>query len=299
MSPEDFVAHFFEQSPLPGALRQPLGGASFFIRRIEESIQDIHFPKEGLRLTHYEVFLFTSGHCTLFYNLNEIHQQAGQIRFSAPGALSRIQAIAPEVRGYYLFFDDAFIQLASQTNIVAQLPFFFFNNHPILHPAPVVLEGWCALCEHLIRLSAAPNDPAQSKIISTYLVAFLLECKALFKEAPSSKTEGTAAARITRQFFEALLNDLSYNNKVQEIATSIGISPKHLTKSIKHTTGFPPTHFIKKALSLEAQILLQETDDSISEIAYTLGFEDVSYFIRFFKKNTQQTPAAYRSLAQS
>ena len=45
---------------------------------------------------------------------------------------------------------------------------------------------------------------------------------------------------------------------------------------------------------IEAQRLLTHTSQSIKEIGFQLGFEDPSYFVRFFRKHTGQTPVAFR-----
>jgi len=48
-------------------------------------------------------------------------------------------------------------------------------------------------------------------------------------------------------------------------------------------------------LILEAKRMLLHSDDSIKEIAFQLGFEDASYFNKFFKRLTLQTPLQYRT----
>ncbi|MEO0734439.1 MAG: helix-turn-helix domain-containing protein, partial [Bacteroidota bacterium] len=51
---------------------------------------------------------------------------------------------------------------------------------------------------------------------------------------------------------------------------------------------------IKERLVLEAKGELIQTDRTVKEIAHRLGYEDVSYFIRFFRKNTGRTPQDFR-----
>ena len=79
-----------------------------------------------------------------------------------------------------------------------------------------------------------------------------------------------------------------------EYAELLNITPKHLTRSIKQSTGNTPMDFIQKMLILEAKVLLKETNHSVSEIAYQLSFEDTAYFNRFFKQHTGIAPASFR-----
>lgn len=56
------------------------------------------------------------------------------------------------------------------------------------------------------------------------------------------------------------------------------------------------TELIAETLTLEAKVLLYQPSISISEISFVIGFEDPSYFGRFFKKQTGQTPTEYRRI---
>ena len=51
-------------------------------------------------------------------------------------------------------------------------------------------------------------------------------------------------------------------------------------------------------LILEAKVLMQNNNMSVSEIAFEIGIEDVSYFGRFFKKHTGFTPTEYRKMIE-
>ncbi len=69
---------------------------------------------------------------------------------------------------------------------------------------------------------------------------------------------------------------------------------QYLNERVKNDTGIPVTKHIQRALLIEAKKQLLYTDHSINEIGMTLGFEDTSYFIRFFRKLTKKTPGEFR-----
>lgn len=58
--------------------------------------------------------------------------------------------------------------------------------------------------------------------------------------------------------------------------------------------GKSASGLIEESLILEAKVLMQKSNMSVSEIAFDIGFEDVSYFARFFKKHTGFAPTQYR-----
>lgn len=297
-STKGFIDTYSEDNEFADKLKQQIPSQEscvFFINRMEEAVKAIKFPKKGVRSNYFEIFLITQGYCNLEYNLQEINQTANQIRFSSPSSLSLVKEISEDIQGYYLFFDDDFIRLSNQMGFLSNLPFFFSSTYPLIELQEETLKHFYYLFEYLIKISKQVNYNVENKISSTYLTAILLESKEMFQEILFANNTSLASQRITQDFFNLLSKSTSYQSKTKDYAEKLNLSSKYFAKSIKITTGFPPSHFIKKSIVLEAKILLKETKDSISEIAYRLGFEDVSYFTRFFKKNTEQTPLAYRA----
>jgi AraC-like DNA-binding protein len=93
-------------------------------------------------------------------------------------------------------------------------------------------------------------------------------------------------ARIEESYTE--LHDVS------AYADLLNISAGHLSESVKQQSGKPAIAHIHERLILEAKRLLFHTEKTIKEIAFELGFEDASYFNRFFKRLTRVTPVEYR-----
>ena len=83
--------------------------------------------------------------------------------------------------------------------------------------------------------------------------------------------------------------------EVGDYASQLNISPGHLSDIVKLQSGKPAVKHIHERLVLEAKRLLFHTNTSLKEIAFDLGFSDASYFNRFFKRETNETPAEYRS----
>ena len=77
-------------------------------------------------------------------------------------------------------------------------------------------------------------------------------------------------------------------------AEKMHISPNYLNKLIRQSLGVSAYDYIRNRIFSEAKVLLRLTDVSIKELAYQLGFQDVNYFIRCFKKVEGLTPGEYR-----
>jgi AraC-like DNA-binding protein len=74
----------------------------------------------------------------------------------------------------------------------------------------------------------------------------------------------------------------------------MNLSPYQLNEISKSTTGKTSSHIINDYIILEAKRFLLVTTSQIKEIAFKLNYDDVSYFIRFFRKHTGYTPEVFR-----
>ena len=87
--------------------------------------------------------------------------------------------------------------------------------------------------------------------------------------------------------------------KVEWYARKMGISVVLLSRYVKKyncDTNITPLKMINNRVFIEAERMLRHSNESVSRIAYHLGFEDDSNFIKFFKKldKKQRTPKQYR-----
>ncbi|WP_300492248.1 response regulator transcription factor [Flavobacterium sp.] len=83
---------------------------------------------------------------------------------------------------------------------------------------------------------------------------------------------------------------------VKYLADKVHLSPNYLTDLLKKETGMNAQDHIHYFLIEEAKSVLLNTNHSVGEIAYSLGFEYPQYFSKLFKIKTGQTPKEYRSL---
>ncbi|MDR6566726.1 Helix-turn-helix domain-containing protein [Chitinophaga ginsengisegetis] len=111
-----------------------------------------------------------------------------------------------------------------------------------------------------------------------------------------------AADRISSLFIELLERQFPIESTQQRLglrtakdyADRLAVHVNHLNKVLKEITGRTTTDIISKRIIQEAKILLKQTDWNISEISYTLGFDDLAHFSNFFKKQTSMAPMAFR-----
>jgi AraC-like DNA-binding protein len=99
---------------------------------------------------------------------------------------------------------------------------------------------------------------------------------------------------FSRFFIQLVENNFSKHHDVASYANMLNISAKALNKRICKYQKCTPNEIIKKRIIMEAKRLLIYTHLSVKEIGYKLGYDDPSYFIRFFSKQVKIAPKTFR-----
>ncbi len=110
-----------------------------------------------------------------------------------------------------------------------------------------------------------------------------------------------ASTRISSAFLELLEQQFPVDSQrpirlryASQFADQLSIHVNHLNRAIKQNLNKTTTQVISERILQEAKILLLEHDLSVTDIAYALGFTEVTHFNNFFKKHTQVSPTKFR-----
>ncbi len=114
--------------------------------------------------------------------------------------------------------------------------------------------------------------------------------------------KGIETYKIEEKFLDDLKsvldkNLIDPNFTADKFCRLMGMSRTQLHRKLKSIAGFSTTEFIRKQRLQLGEVLLRESDATVSEIAYQLGFNSSSYFIKCFKKDYNCTPDEYRNSA--
>ncbi|SDT67038.1 AraC-type DNA-binding protein [Mucilaginibacter mallensis] len=174
-----------------------------------------------------------------------------------------------------------------------------FNN--IYNPPYVLVDASAAaiLNNILEQVKAEMQNPAlaQYELLVSYLKIFLINASRL---KTSQQPDATLAVADTEEpFILQKLKDYieqHYKTKhaVSNYADMLNISPKALAKITKTHFNKTLTNMIAERIIIEAKRELYLTNKTVKEIAYELGYNDESYFSRFFKTNAEVSPQLYR-----
>lgn len=97
-----------------------------------------------------------------------------------------------------------------------------------------------------------------------------------------------------KQILEFIEHNYASPLTLQQLSASVSMSPKYFCRFFSEMTHQTPMEYLNHQRIEQACYQLSTTDDSITEIAYRNGFNDLSYFIRTFKKYKGLTPGQYK-----
>ncbi|GIP39099.1 hypothetical protein J31TS4_23790 [Paenibacillus sp. J31TS4] len=122
------------------------------------------------------------------------------------------------------------------------------------------------------------------------LDALVVWCRELDARAVSGET-----IRLAERMKQYIRNH--YRDKVtkEELGTAIGRTPNHAAAVFKRATGQTISEFVHGHRIRTAEYMLTESSLSVGEIAEFVGYRDVSYFHRLFKRATGRSPSSYLS----
>lgn len=105
---------------------------------------------------------------------------------------------------------------------------------------------------------------------------------------------GNPTHALFMRFRQAVEKDFTNIHTVAGYAEKIGVNSKYLANVVHECSSHTPLQLINDRILLEAKRLLRYSDKKIKDIANDLGYEDPSYFVKFFKRQTGMLPTEFR-----
>ena len=118
-------------------------------------------------------------------------------------------------------------------------------------------------------------------------------CDVLSRYAEVQKNQEARPIRLAKQY----INE-NYNRAIslESVSNHIGFNPAYFSSMFKKSTGQNFMDYVIEIRILNARNLLVQTNQDVADIAAKVGYTDLKYFSRIFKKLTNLTPSEYRKL---
>lgn len=268
----------------------------FFIVRVEEMIRLIKLPVPPTRATTHTFIYLTDGEAVMRIGSDTYTIYRDDCLFVPAGQVFSFSNM--DINQGYLcnFHDDFIIGRLGSKDLLKDFAFLKVWGNPRVHLEPTTSEYVLHLLERIFR-GYNEHGLRNIAIIQSYFIALLCEINSVYQPLVTSQL--TQAVMLTNRFKELLFAHIKTQHHVAEYASLLAITPNHLNKVVKQTTGKSPTQWIDETLMLEAKVLLYQTDLTISAVAMEIGVLDSSYFSRLFKKYEGTTPLQFRKMIET
>lgn len=201
----------------------------------------------------------------------------------------------------FCVFSSDFITKANTGINMDELPIFSPGNIPVFELSESEFQYLRTVFSKM-KKEQASDYTYKYDLIRNYVME-LIHLGQKFQPASVLYPKHSASERVSSLFIELLERQFPIESNGQRIglrtakdfADRLAVHVNHLNKVLKENTGRTTTEVIGNRITQEAKILLKQTNWTVSEIAYCLGFEEVAHFSNFFKKHAQMTPVSFRS----
>jgi len=264
---------------------------SFHIVRIKDYRHRVSFPVSPHRRTAYFFFFLTAGSAKRSKNLSEYDLRANDFYCLPANQITAMEYMSADSRGFYCHFHpEIFNQQQLRVDIERDFPFFDITAEPVVKIGEA--QHFIRLLE-LLHEEYLRNETLRANIISLHLVTLLNEVK--LASDVRHNVVSNAAFRLTQRYKNLLSEGVEHLRRVIDCAKLLEVSPNHLNKCVKETTGKSAHELLVEMRVLQAKVMLKQTDYPIKEIAFRVGGFESSDFTKFFKKSAGVSPSTYRS----
>ena len=250
-----------------------------------------------VRTNFYQVVLPTRSQFGHKLNAFARASTENTLMFGTQGFTASFTNTTP-VDGYAVWFKPDFLQIGSpNVQFLKTFPFFRTSAFPFLPLSDLQVADFVDLYKR-IQYEYQGDHPYRFDVIRSYLTILLLRAKHLYEQSKSevSPAAPSRAVQVTQAFQTLIAQRVLFERRVAAYANQLCITPKHLSESVKATTGKTAHQLIAEQLLLEAKTLLLQTNLSVTEVAHALQFHDPAHFFKFFRSLTGHSPSQFRTL---
>ncbi|WP_253790369.1 AraC family transcriptional regulator [Flavobacterium sp. HSC-32F16] len=265
-----------------------------FGHKSDGSIEDIVFTADFYIISFQT---FVSGNIT--YGKKEFDHERGKMIFFRPNQTVTFKNVKSKDGCFLITIKEDFLLGTSLFQDMKNYGYFDYDTNEALYLSPSEEETIWNLARIMHKESYNNTDAYSKPILLAHLGTLLTYSQRFYKRQFINRIE-TLGAYASR--FQQLLDLYYYENKVSQfglptvsyMADKLNVSSRYLSDLLKQETGKTALELIHLHLIKEAKNLLTEGRMNISEISFSLGFENANYFARLFKKVVGVPPNVFR-----
>ena len=250
----------------------------------------------------YALFLKLEKSCSIKYGRQTYDYQEGTIVCFAPGQIAETTSSIEKIQtnAYGILFHPDLLRGTSLNKTIKDYTFFSYEINEALHVSEeeqaIILD-----CLHIIQKELEHDiDKHRKKLLVTYIELLLGYCMRFYERqfitrSKSNRDVLTRFEHLLDEYFESNMAEHDGLPSVKFFADKLCMSPNYFGDMLKKETGKTPQEYIQGKIIEVAKDRIAGTEDTVSQIAYYLGFQYPQHLCRLFKKRVGCTPNEYRA----
>lgn len=238
--------------------------------------------------------LCTRGTVRATINLSEYTITHNDFVTVLPGSFIQIHEVSSDTRVCFAGFSSEFISRVSYVETYLDFLPMILDN-PIMALQEEVAQLYRNAFSLLIRAYSLPNTLDNKEILMSIFTIFFQGVGELYKRCkPTTNEPIKREHELYRQFIQLLMTHYTQEHEVSFYAKKCGVTPAHFSGAIRKASGHSPLAIITGIIIMNAKAQLKSTRLPVKEIAFSLGFNNLSFFNKYFRKHVEMTPQEYR-----
>ena len=243
----------------------------------------------------FEIIYVRSGFLAVSISGESYIGKTGDAFVVSPGNLHLMGSQTGTVDYYTFLFPLKYISFRTDDMLDEKLLEPLNSGHLMI--CPRVKDTAKELCEQLIEIYEAKKDESESKITTQVrtkiiLLQFILE---MWKKGFVIENDTSGRNIVEKEMVSYIQQNFTGKISLKEFGEQFHLSEKYISRYFKEHFHITLSQYITYLRLENAKQLLQDTDLSVTETAMQSGYQNVSYFIRSFKKAYGISPLKYRN----
>ena len=251
------------------------------------------------RRDFYKILMVTEGQGMLTIGASTYYIEEPMIIFLHPSDVISWKGLSTGQEGYNCLFSKSLLDKHPLLKMTIEKYHLFDKQKNIIRLRNPDIAAFSTIFSSM-QQEAISGNRLNEDAMQTYLQLLLIQCARItdFKE-PDAVSDDYRHVHTFFSLLEREITNVNYSNPIsmktaKEFAANLNVHPNYLNTLLKKHTGQNVSTHIRTRLLEEAKSLLLQTDWTLQDIGYCIGFAEQPNFSLFFKKNAGITPKEYR-----
>lgn len=253
--------------------------------------QNNNSVKLHIHNNQFQIFVLLEGETLLLYQHKKI-EVSGPAIITIPKNTAHGFEHMGELRGWIISLSDAVLEhmMKREAEVISALDIFRVIKVVASEPSEDLLQIMLGCIKEY------NNKHTGRLLMLKYMVGQIIVQLSRLQDHNQLHvfTNDNTSTIYYRRFTQLVRTSSTYKISVEQYASELHITAGYLSRICRTVTGKSPKEIIMDVYITNAQLMLSDIEKSINEIAYSLGFEDPSYFARAFKRKVGVSPNEFR-----